>query len=90
MYNFVYCSDGEVDGPVLRRESARRAPLRHALSEVLPNEDPRRRNQTMTEVKEHAYGRLQEELNIAQSVSSTNAVTSAMCSLILFVVIKYK
>ncbi|KAK3096653.1 hypothetical protein FSP39_002117 [Pinctada imbricata] len=44
-----------------------RGELRHAMSEVLPNElQSRRRSQTMANVKEHAYGRLQEELSKAQ------------------------
>lgn len=57
-------SDGEVDVPVLRNK---RGQLRHALSEVLPSEDPRRHSHTMTEAKEYAFSRLQQELNIAQS-----------------------
>ena len=66
-------SDGEVDVPVRRRDH-KRGTLRHAFSEVLPNEDPRRRSQTMTEAKEYAYNRLQQELNIAQSVSNCSLV----------------
>lgn len=39
------------------------------MSEVLPNEVRlRKRSQTMANVKEHAYGRLQEELSKAQEV----------------------
>ncbi|XP_052239118.1 rab-3A-interacting protein-like isoform X2 [Dreissena polymorpha] len=60
-------SDGEVDGSVKLRRESRTGRLRHALSEVLPADDTRRRSHTMTEAKEYAYGRLQEELNIAQS-----------------------
>ncbi|KAL4233359.1 RAB3A interacting protein [Mactra antiquata] len=60
-------SDGEMEIPVRRRDITRRGPLRQAFSEVLPNEDPKKRNQTMTEAKEYAFGRLQDELNIAQS-----------------------
>ncbi|XP_052809030.1 rab-3A-interacting protein-like isoform X2 [Mya arenaria] len=62
-----YDSDGEMDMPVKRRGDSRRGQLRHAFSEALPNEDPRRRSATMTEAKEYAYSRLQQELNNAQS-----------------------
>lgn len=52
----------------------RRGELRHAMSEVLPNEVRlRKRSQTMANVKEHAYGRLQEELSKAQEVKKDSA-----------------
>lgn len=59
--------EGDNDtGPVELRHH-RRGELRHAMSEVLPNEVRlRKRSQTMANVKEHAYGRLQEELSKAQ------------------------
>lgn len=62
----IFFSDGEVDVPVLRNKRGHQ--LRHALSDVLPNEE-RRHSQSMTEAKEYAYNRLQQELNIAQTVS---------------------
>ncbi|XP_065927495.1 guanine nucleotide exchange factor for Rab-3A isoform X2 [Magallana gigas] len=66
----TFCTDpeeGDNDtGPVELRHH-RRGELRHAMSEVLPNEVRlRKRSQTMANVKEHAYGRLQEELSKAQ------------------------
>lgn len=56
-------SDGEMEIPVLR---SKRGHLRHALSEMMPFDDPRRRSHTMTEAKDLALGRLQQELNKAQ------------------------
>ena len=71
----MFCSDGEADVTVRRRESTNRGKLRHAFSELLPNEDPRRRSQTMTEAKEYAYNRLQKELDNAQLVSRAKKYT---------------
>jgi hypothetical protein len=56
----------------------KRGQLRHALSEVLPTEDPRRHSHTMTEAKEYAFSRLQQELNIAQSVSQFHSFTQVL------------
>ncbi|XP_052087211.1 rab-3A-interacting protein-like isoform X2 [Mytilus californianus] len=54
---------------VQRRHHSRRE-LRHAMSEILPNDfqfaAQRKRSQTMEIAKEHAYSRLQSELNKAQ------------------------
>ncbi|XP_060067726.1 guanine nucleotide exchange factor for Rab-3A-like isoform X1 [Ylistrum balloti] len=55
------------DTTELRQANVRaRGELRHAMSEVLPNEPVRRRSQTMANAKEHAFSRLQEELQKAQ------------------------
>ncbi|XP_069125488.1 guanine nucleotide exchange factor for Rab-3A-like isoform X2 [Argopecten irradians] len=55
------------DTTELRQANVRaRGELRHAMSEILPNEPVRRRSQTMANAKEHAFSRLQEELQKAQ------------------------
>ncbi|XP_021380099.1 guanine nucleotide exchange factor for Rab-3A-like isoform X3 [Mizuhopecten yessoensis] len=55
------------DTTELRQANVRaRGELRHAMSEILPNEPVRRRSQTMANAKEHACSRLQEELQKAQ------------------------
>lgn len=68
-YTHFSPEEGDNDtGPVELRHH-KRGELRHAMSEVLPNEVRlRKRSQTMANVKEHAYGRLQEELSKAQEV----------------------
>ena len=58
----------------LRRRQ--RGELRHAMSEILPDEVRlRKRGQTMANVKEHAYSRLQEELSKAQEVRKVRRTT---------------
>ena len=58
----------------LRRRQ--RGELRHAMSEILPDEVRlRKRSQTMANVKEHAYSRLQEELSKAQEVRKVQWTT---------------
>ena len=58
----------------LRRRQ--RGELRHAMSEILPDEVRlRKRSQTMANVKEHAYSRLQEELSKAQEVRKVRRTT---------------
>ena len=58
----------------LRRRQ--RGELRHAMSEILPDEVRlRKRSQTMANVKEHAYSRLQEELSKAQEVRKVQRTT---------------
>ena len=57
------------DEPVKRRNNSQKREFRHAYSEVLPDEDPKRRSQAMIDVKAHAFKRLQDELQIAQTVS---------------------
>jgi len=64
-----------MDVPVMRRGDSRRGPLRHAFSEVLPSDDPRRRSSTMNEAKEYATNRLQQELNNAQSVRAMGVIS---------------
>lgn len=62
-------SDGEMidDEPVKRRNNSHKREFRHAYSEALPDEDPKRRSQAMIDVKAHAFKRLQDELQIAQT-----------------------
>lgn len=57
--------------PIELRHRSHRGELRHAISDVLPDSPSRRRSQTMANAKEHAYSRLQEELNKAQEVINT-------------------
>ncbi|XP_061177513.1 guanine nucleotide exchange factor for Rab-3A-like isoform X2 [Saccostrea echinata] len=67
--SFFEPEEGDIDtsSVELRNSGRQRGELRHAMSEVLPNEVRlRKRSQTMAHVKEHAYGRLQEELSKAQ------------------------
>ncbi|XP_062576289.1 guanine nucleotide exchange factor for Rab-3A-like isoform X2 [Saccostrea cucullata] len=67
--SFFEPEEGDIDtsSVELRHSGRQRGELRHAMSEVLPNEVRlRKRSQTMAHVKEHAYGRLQEELSKAQ------------------------
>ena len=58
-----------IDEPVRRRDT-RKKEFRHAYSEMLPDEvpDDRRRSQAMIDVKAHAFKRLKDELQIAQTV----------------------
>ncbi|XP_048768247.1 guanine nucleotide exchange factor for Rab-3A-like isoform X3 [Ostrea edulis] len=59
--------EGDMDTSAVELRNRPRGELRHAMSEVLPNEVRlRKRSQTMANVKEHAYSRLQEELSKAQ------------------------
>ena len=55
------------DKPVMRRNNSQKREFRHAYSEA--DEDPKRRSQAMIDVKAHAFKRLQDELQIAQTVS---------------------
>ena len=66
--------EGDTDTVELRRRQ--RGELRHAMSEILPDEVRlRKRSQTMANVKEHAYSRLQEELSKAQEVRKVQRTT---------------
>ncbi|XP_063403360.1 guanine nucleotide exchange factor for Rab-3A-like isoform X2 [Mytilus trossulus] len=60
----------DYDPTEVKRRTHPRGELRHAMSEILPNDfqfaAQRKRSQTMEIAKEHAYSRLQSELNKAQ------------------------
>ncbi|KAJ8315349.1 hypothetical protein KUTeg_007499 [Tegillarca granosa] len=71
IFTFLVCTFSPDDlsndnVPIELRQRSHRGELRHAISEVLPDSPSRRRSQTMANAKEHAYSRLQEELNKAQ------------------------
>lgn len=63
----------DYDPTEVKRRHHSRGELRHAMSEILPNDfqfaAQRKRSQTMEIAKEHAYSRLQSELNKAQEVN---------------------
>ena len=66
----MFFSDGEVIEEPVRRRDVKRKEFRHAQSEMLPDEvhDDRRQSQAMIDIKAHAFKRLKDELQTAQTV----------------------